>query len=84
LILIRILACIAQLDLTYLTEDQPQEDGHEDRDKPKDKNGKIITAFDRLVLPPGHQDLILSLVTQHFRDKASDDDDKDFVRGKGK
>ncbi|KAF7558199.1 hypothetical protein G7Z17_g13 [Cylindrodendrum hubeiense] len=43
--------------------------------------------FDLLVLPKGHREVVESLVTQHFRDKASisgDTDQVDIVRGKGK
>ncbi|KAK3998263.1 hypothetical protein QBC44DRAFT_314084 [Cladorrhinum sp. PSN332] len=45
------------------------------------------TSFDQLVLPRGHKDMVLSLITQHFRDKdlgRSGDDQVDIVRGKGK
>ncbi|KAH6847754.1 hypothetical protein B0I37DRAFT_375764 [Chaetomium sp. MPI-CAGE-AT-0009] len=42
-------------------------------------------AFDQLVLPPGHKDMVKSLITQHFRDKESGDREQtDIVRGKGK
>lgn len=48
------------------------------------------TAFDQLVLPPGHKRMLLSLVAQHFRDKDAtsqqgdgEDDQTDIVRGKG-
>ncbi|KAK0704490.1 hypothetical protein B0H67DRAFT_498311 [Lasiosphaeris hirsuta] len=42
-------------------------------------------AFDQLVLPPGHKDMVKSLITQHFRDKESADaESNDIVRGKGK
>ncbi|KAL8369921.1 hypothetical protein RB595_000330 [Gaeumannomyces hyphopodioides] len=41
------------------------------------------TAFEQLVLPPGHKEMVTSLVTQHFRDKASGGN-ADIVRGKGK
>ncbi|OJD28646.1 aaa family atpase [Diplodia corticola] len=52
---------------------------------------KRQTAFDQLVLPPGHQTMILSLIAQHFRDKdasrkddAGENEQVDIVRGKGK
>lgn len=48
---------------------------------------KQKTAFDQLVLPPGHKPMVVSLIAQHFRDKESataDDDQNDIVRGKGK
>lgn len=44
-------------------------------------------AFGQLVLPPGHKDMILSLVSQHFRNKSRQnqkDEQVDIVRGKGK
>ncbi|KAI1815510.1 hypothetical protein GGS20DRAFT_576164 [Poronia punctata] len=75
----------AQLDLTYLSRDQPSGTIYED-----DKTGggglkEAIPAFDQLVLPPGHKDMILSLITQHFRDKAWNNSERtDIVRGKGK
>jgi hypothetical protein len=43
-------------------------------------------TFDLLVLPPGHRDMVESLVTQHYLDKASatdETDEMDIVRGKG-
>ncbi|KAF5966097.1 AAA family ATPase [Fusarium bulbicola] len=43
-------------------------------------------TFDLLVLPPGHREMVESLVTQHFLDKASaydETDEVDIVRGKG-
>ncbi|KAK3360350.1 hypothetical protein B0T25DRAFT_449298, partial [Lasiosphaeria hispida] len=78
----------AQLDLTYLTEIasgggnvDAGEDGAED-DAEEDKS-----AFGRLVLPGGHKGMVLSLVSQHFRNKRSQkgkDEQVDIVRGKGK
>ncbi|KAI1268650.1 hypothetical protein F5Y18DRAFT_424012 [Xylariaceae sp. FL1019] len=44
-------------------------------------------AFDQLVLPSGHKDMVKSLIAQHFRDKQSPiakEDQWDIVRGKGK
>ncbi|KAF5531223.1 TOB3 (member of AAA-ATPase family) [Fusarium napiforme] len=44
-------------------------------------------TFDLLVLPSGHREMVESLVTQHFLDKASaysETDEVDIVRGKGK
>ncbi|KAJ4314293.1 hypothetical protein N0V94_006513 [Neodidymelliopsis sp. IMI 364377] len=40
------------------------------------------TAFDDLVLPPGHKEVILSLVAQHFRDEEHHE--VDIFQGKGK
>ena len=75
----------AQLDLTYLTDVRPS--GYEDAaGGDSHEGGELRTAFDRLVLPDGHKDVILSLVTQHFRDKKSaknEGDYADIVRGKG-
>ncbi|KAK5989730.1 hypothetical protein PT974_07989 [Cladobotryum mycophilum] len=48
---------------------------------------KRDTAFDRLVLPKGHKEMVLSLIAQHFRDKESSTaqtEQVDLVRGKGK
>ncbi|RAH70526.1 P-loop containing nucleoside triphosphate hydrolase protein, partial [Aspergillus aculeatinus CBS 121060] len=51
---------------------------------------KMETAFDQLVLPQGHKEMVESLIAQHFRDKdaartqAKDDQQFDIVRGKGK
>jgi hypothetical protein len=47
----------------------------------KDQN-----TFDLLILPPGHREMVESLVTQHFLDNASaydETDEVDIVRGKG-
>ncbi|KAG5656905.1 hypothetical protein KAF25_011074, partial [Fusarium avenaceum] len=44
-------------------------------------------TFDLLVLPPGHREMVESLVTQHFLNKASsydETDEVDIVCGKGK
>ena len=69
----------AQLELEYLTEDADSGSGNTD-------SGGLKLPFDRLVLPEGHKDMILSLITQHFRDKESArsrGDRADIVRGKG-
>lgn len=45
-----------------------------------------VPAFDRLVLQDGHRDMIVSLITQHFRDKAiatASRGQVDIVKGKG-
>ncbi|KAH6608459.1 aaa family atpase [Trichoderma cornu-damae] len=63
----------AKLDLTYLT--------------PVNAEQKDKTAFDQLVLPAGHKDIVHCLVAQHFRDKearVSEKEELDIVRGKGK
>lgn len=44
-------------------------------------------AFDQLVLPPGHKSIVLSLISQHYRNRDSGRrsiDQSDIVRGKGK
>lgn len=43
-------------------------------------------AFGHLVLPSGHKKMVLSLISQHFRNKQSsesNDENLDLVRGKG-
>lgn len=78
---------IAQLDLSYLTSvntSKVKDDTNEDDDMDDDEADK--TAFGRLVLPPGHKDMVLSLIAQHFRNKESQqdkDEQVDIVRGKG-
>ncbi|KAF3054783.1 hypothetical protein GL218_07412 [Daldinia childiae] len=65
----------AQLDLTHLRYENEQ-----NRDN-------IKTAFDQLVLPPGHKDMVEALVTQHFQDREAaqrGNGQTDLVRGKGK
>lgn len=49
----------AQLDLRLLSYENKQ------------NNDRVKNAFDRLVLPAGHKDMVQALVTQHFRDKKS-------------
>lgn len=44
-------------------------------------------AFGQLVLPEGHKKMVLSLISQHFRNRESqkgNDEQVDIVRGKGK
>jgi len=65
---------VAQLDLTYLRYEDTQ------------TRNSVLTAFDRLVLPAGHKEMVQSLVSQHFRDKSSPSvpgEQTDIVRGKG-
>lgn len=73
------------MDLTYLSEIQPSGTKDEGDEKSGEGPKEPKTAFDQLVLPDGHKDVILSLVTQHFRDKelAVNNDQGDIVRGKG-
>ncbi|KAK5658406.1 hypothetical protein OQA88_2383 [Cercophora sp. LCS_1] len=77
----------AHLDLTYLTDvvgsgggdvvEGDMSDDEQDADDDK-------SAFGRLVLPDGHKDMVLSLVSQHFRNKKNQKGEQDIVRGKGK
>jgi hypothetical protein len=65
--------------------DSDDDDGGKyDSDDEESNNGK--SAFSHLVLPPGHKRMVLSLVSQHFRNKASQknrDERVDIVKGKG-
>ncbi|KAF3765641.1 P-loop containing nucleoside triphosphate hydrolase protein [Cryphonectria parasitica EP155] len=71
----------AELDLTHLEYDN------------EDNRNSVLNAFDSLILPDGHKDMVQSLVTQHFRDKRVREkhaDNKtytdmrtDLIRGKG-
>ena len=78
----RFFTCVAQLDLTYLKDAKMTASKRPERAKNK---GVVeeTTAFDQLVLPDGHTDMILSLIAQHFRDKGNRQDRTDIVRGKG-
>lgn len=43
-------------------------------------------AFDQLVLPEGHKDVVMSLISQHYRNKDSGRrsiNQSDIVKGKG-
>lgn len=68
-----VLTCwIAKLDLKYLS--------------PVSEGSKEQTAFDQLVLPKQHKDIVYCLVDQHFRNKearVSDNEEVDIIRGKG-
>ncbi|KAI3325241.1 hypothetical protein HD806DRAFT_533834 [Xylariaceae sp. AK1471] len=75
----------AQLDLTHLSEVQPSGTKDENNKRPDEDLKAPAPAFNQLVLPPGHKDMILSLITQHFRDKELNHNNQaDIVRGKGK
>lgn len=70
----------AELDLTYM------EDAAEDNVLANENKGASQSAFERLVLPEGHQNIVLSLISQHFRNKDSGRHSveySDIVRGKG-
>ncbi|KAJ4246300.1 hypothetical protein NW762_013651 [Fusarium torreyae] len=75
----------AQLDLTYLTHVTDPSDGT--TPAVADGSQDDRTAFGRLVLPRGHKDMVLSLISQHFRNKVMQEDrdrdeQVDIVRGK--
>ncbi|KUI60967.1 Protein MSP1 [Cytospora mali] len=76
----------AEFDLTYLTEVTSGAEASDTTDDDEaDEDDR--SAFGRLVLPKGHKDMVLSLISQHFRNKESQkhkDEQVDIVRGKGK
>lgn len=87
---------VAQLDLTHLTEvrepglpvlsDEKSKESSDDAAQQNAFGGKD-TAFGRLVLEHGHKNMIVSLITQHFRDKeakGAQTEQVDIIRGKGK
>lgn len=86
---------IAQLDLTHLTEVREpslpipsNEKGGDTIDNTEQETAfeRKDTAFGRLVLEDGHKKMIVSLITQHFRDKevkGSQTEQVDIIRGKG-
>lgn len=56
---------------------QPGEDNRLNIDDP---------AFEQLVLPDGHKNIVLSLISQHYRNRDSgrrSNDRSDIVKGKG-
>ncbi len=68
-----------QLDLSNLAETPAIAKGN--------REGKVpTTMFGRLVLEKWHRDIIVSLISQHFRDKKSTTSQReefDIVKGKG-
>lgn len=83
----------AQMDLKYLS---PLNSGGRIRqvgdimlaggNAAKTTNATTETTLDQLVLPPGHKNIVKSLISQHFQDKNSgryEAEEKDVVRGKG-
>ncbi|KAK0716568.1 hypothetical protein B0T21DRAFT_63836 [Apiosordaria backusii] len=84
----------AQLDLKYLAPVRYPNVATDAQRLTVDVTGKMDhqsvptrLAFDQLVLPDGHKDMVLSLIAQHYRDKASQTGEReqiDIVRGKGK
>ena len=76
---------IAQLDLEYLSDVNDANEGETAVDE-DDEDEDDKTAFGRLVLPEGHKEMVLSLISQHFRNKVSQkgrEEQVDIVRGKG-
>lgn len=80
------------MDLDHLAELYESPDTHENLEKntrrgtSKDTNSQLPT-FDRLVLQSGHKEMIISLITQHFRNKEASTGHKeqfDIVKGKGR
>lgn len=72
----------AKLDISHLTYN-----GSFIAGRSSDHAGNAKTSFEQLVLPPGHKDLVKSLIAQHFRNKAfagSYQKQTDIIRGKGK
>lgn len=83
----------AQMDLKYLS---PLNSGGRIRqvgnimlaggNLAKTTNETPETTLDQLVLPPGHKNIVKSLISQHFQDKKTgryEAEEKDVVRGKG-
>ncbi|KFA50467.1 hypothetical protein S40293_07883 [Stachybotrys chartarum IBT 40293] len=67
-------------------EDEGQ-DASDESDGDDGTEGAGKTAFSQLVLPVGHKKMVLSLVSQHFRNKESfkrRNEKVDIVKGKGK
>ncbi|KAI7778284.1 hypothetical protein LA080_002392 [Diaporthe eres] len=55
----------AELDLAYM------EDATESDAQPHDNKDVSQPAFDQLVLPEGHKSIVLSLISQHYRNRDS-------------
>ncbi|KAL1855202.1 hypothetical protein Daus18300_011203 [Diaporthe australafricana] len=71
----------AELDLTYM--EGAAESSNEQRENKEVRQ----SAFDQLVLPEGHKTIVLSLISQHYRNRdagRSSFEQSDIVRGKGK
>ncbi|KAI6501090.1 hypothetical protein MCOR11_002293 [Pyricularia oryzae] len=72
----------AWLDLDYLSDVVSSAEDATPSDHDEEDQG----AFGQLVLPGGHKDMVLSLVSQHFRNKNrahAKDEQTDIVGGKG-
>ncbi|QYT03112.1 AAA domain-containing protein [Trichoderma simmonsii] len=80
----------AKLDLSYITDVHssiPIEITDNSAVEPNTDETEPSTALDRLVLEEGHRNMIVSLISQHFREKAlsrSQKEEFDIVKGKGK
>ncbi|UKZ78990.1 hypothetical protein TrVFT333_006741 [Trichoderma virens FT-333] len=80
----------AKLDLSYITDVHPSipaDVGDNSAVEPNVDEVEPGNALDRLVLEEGHRNMIVSLISQHFREKASSRSQKeefDIVKGKGK
>lgn len=83
----------AQMDLKYLSPLNPGGRTRNVTDNilaggnvTRKTNATAETTLDQLVLPPGHKNIVKSLISQHFQDKATgryEAEEKDVVRGKG-
>lgn len=74
----------AELDLDYMSEVTGSGTTMEQADDDFDRGNQ--GPFGQLVLPPGHKKMVLSLISQHFRNKGStetSEEQVDIVRGKG-
>ncbi|TLS26551.1 hypothetical protein PpBr36_05491 [Pyricularia pennisetigena] len=77
----------AWLDLEYLSDVVSSVEGGKAYPTSSDDDEEDHGAFGQLVLPDGHKNMVLSLVSQHFRNKhkaQGKDEQTDIVRGKGK
>ncbi|KAF7556377.1 hypothetical protein G7Z17_g1416 [Cylindrodendrum hubeiense] len=77
--------CCPPSDISTQTSRETQAEEGKQADDSDEK--EPTTAFDRLVLEKGHKDMIISLISQHFRDRASkrgQTEQVDIVKGKGK
>lgn len=72
---------IARLDLDNLFELRHTSEVYDDSADDDHGGG----AFDQLVLPPGHKKMVISLISQHVRNKGRVDKNEqmDIIRGKG-
>lgn len=81
------------MDLKYLSPLNPSGRGRNVGDTllaggtvTRNPSATAETTLDQLVLPPGHKNIVKSLISQHFQDKATgryEAEEKDVVRGKG-